>query len=219
VALIGSMTPIHSGAGSSLLNAAMNSLLYRGGTLGETLRDAQNYMLCVEELKTRRGHKEQGKGVRVALSFRLWGDPELRVWPTPLGEPRQAPVRAEWAGPDSLRIVLPDGRLPEARCDKYAAMAFANSQFAGLIHTESDATKRLTPLYFFALPLPANLAAEPGLSLEPTHGDAKRVEVRVDRSQGILYVIYCPEQENPGDSVVLRLRESQPAAASGRPAL
>ena len=81
VAVIGSMTPIHSGCGSALLNAAMTSLLYRGGTLGETLRDAQNYMFCVEDLKARRGHKEKAKGVRVALSFRLWGDPELQVLP------------------------------------------------------------------------------------------------------------------------------------------
>ena len=107
VALIGSMTPIHSGCGSALLNAAMSSMLYRGGTLGETLRDAQNYMFCVEELKARRGHKEKAKGVRVALSFRLWGDPELQVLPNRLGEPRQAPVRAEWVGDDTLRIDVP----------------------------------------------------------------------------------------------------------------
>ena len=81
VAVIGSMTPIHSGCGSALLNAAMTSLLYRGGTLGETLRDAENYMFCVEDLKARRGHKERAKGIRVALSFRLWGDPELQVLP------------------------------------------------------------------------------------------------------------------------------------------
>ena len=57
-----------------LLNAAMSSLLYRGGTLGEALCDAENYMFCVEELKARRGHKEMAKGVRVALSFPALGE-------------------------------------------------------------------------------------------------------------------------------------------------
>lgn len=92
VGLIGSMTSIHSGAGSAMLNAAMSSALYRGGTLGEVLRDAQNYMLCIEELKGRRGHKEQAKGVRVALSFRLWGDPELHLLPMPPAAPKLPPV-------------------------------------------------------------------------------------------------------------------------------
>ena len=120
-------------------------------------------MLGIEELKGRRGHKEQAKGVRVALSFRLWGDPELRLLPMPLAQPRLAAVRAEWLGSDGLRIDVPAERLPEAEADKYTAFPFPNSQFAGLVRTESDATKRLLPVYFFCLPLPAG--AGEGLSL------------------------------------------------------
>ncbi len=142
--------------------------MYRGGTLGEVLRDAQNYMLCIEELKGRRGHKEQAKGIRVALSFRLWGDPELRVLPMPLAAPRLAAVRAEWLGGDRLRIDVPAERLPEAECDKYTAFPFPNSQFAGLLRTEADATKRLLPVYFFCLPLPPTLLANGLLALEPS---------------------------------------------------
>jgi hypothetical protein len=222
VALIGSMTSIHSGAGSSMLNAAMNSMLYRGGTIGEALRDAQNYMLCIEELKGRRGHKEQAKGIRVALSFRLWGDPELRAWPMRLCEPRQSPVRAEWLGWGALRIDVPPSRFPEIRCDKYRASIFPNSQFAGLIHTESDSTKRLSPIYFFCLPLPAtgNLrsgsSANGALTLEPSRLDARRVAVRVDRSRGVVYLVYLPDQEIPGESIVLRLKESRPIEVLGR---
>jgi hypothetical protein len=216
VALIGSMTSIHSAAGSAILNAAMDSFLYRGGTLGEVLRDAQNYILCVEELKGRRGHKEQAKGVRVALSFRLWGDPELRVLPMPPLQPRQAPVRAEWIGRDTLRITLPAERLPEAHADKYAASTFPNSQFAGLTRTENDATKRISPVYFFCLPLPDNLTANDASFQEPSRGDAKHLEIRVDRGRRMAYVVYLPDQEKPGESVVLRLRKSRPAEESGR---
>jgi hypothetical protein len=225
VAMIGSMTSIHSGAGSSMLNAAMNSMLYRGGTLGESLRDAQNYMLCVEELKGRRGHKEQAKGIRVALSFRLWGDPELKPWPMPLSEPRQAPVRAEWLGWNALRIDVPQARFPEIRCDKYAVSIFPNSQFAGLIHTEPPdslnpnmkaGTKRLSPIYFFCLPLPATLTANDALTLEPSRFDARRVAVRVDRGRGVVYLVYLPDQAYPGESIVLRLKESRPIEVLGR---
>jgi hypothetical protein len=217
VALIGSMTAIHSGCGSSLLNAAMSSLLYRGGTLGETLRDAQNYMFCVEELKARRGHKEQAKGVRVALSFRLWGDPELQVLPNRPGAPRQAPVRAEWIGDDSLRITMPQSRLPDVHSEKYSASMFPNSQTAGLLKSEEGAAlKKISPLYYFCLPLPAGLMESGVTGLEPLPSDVKRVDARIDPGRGLLYLVYYPEQEKPGDSVVLRLKAVRTAQQARR---
>ncbi len=170
-AVIGSMTPIHSGCGGSLLNAAMTSLLYRGGTLGETLRDAENYMFCVEALKARRGHTEGAKGIRVALSFRLWGDPEFQVLPgwqggSRQGSPRQAPVRAQWVDGNTLRIDLPESRLPEVLSDKYVAGVFPNSQVAGLLRSEGETMKRISPFYYFCLPLPpaSTLAGSAGRS-------------------------------------------------------
>ena len=229
-AVIGSMTPIHSGCGGSLLNAAMTSLLYRGGTLGETLRDAQNYMFCVEALKARRGHTEGAKGIRVALSFRLWGDPELQVLPgwqgsprqgSPRqGSPRQAPVRAQWVDGNTLRIEMPESRLPEVLSDKYLAAVFPNSQVAGLLKTEGETMKRISPFYYFCLALPPAsrfaAAADEGVTeLVPSSGDASRVEARIDRSRGLLYLVYFPDREKPGGSVVLRL-EAAAAGQTGR---
>jgi len=216
VALIGSMTPIHSGCGSALLNAAMSSMLYHGGTLGETLREAENYMFCVEELKARRGHKEMAKGVRVALSFRLWGDPELQALPNRLGGPRQVPLRAEWVGDDTLRIDVPAARLPEARSDIYVANMFPNSQTAGLLKTEGELTKRISPIYYFCLPLPEGVAKSDVAELQPSRNDAKRVDARIDRTRGLLYLVYFPEQENPGESVVLRLKAVHAAEQTRR---
>jgi hypothetical protein len=215
-AVIGSMTAIHSGCGSSLLNAAMSSMLYRGGTLGDALRDAENYMFCVEELKARRGHKEKAKGLRVALSFRLWGDPELQVLPMPLGPPRKAPVRAEWVGNDTLRIDLPQSRLPEARSERYVANMFPNSQAAGLLTVEGELTKKISPFYYFCLPLPPG--AHSGVTeLAPSRSDARRVEARIDQGHGLLYLVYFPEQENPGESVVLHLKAVRAAAGTMHP--
>ncbi len=218
VAVIGSMTPIHSGCGSSLLNAAMTSLLYRGGTLGEALRDAENYMFCVEELKARRGHTEMAKGVRVALSFRLWGDPELHVLPGRLGAPRQAPVRAKWEDDDTVRIDLPESRLPEARNEKYVACMFPNCQTAGLLKTVGESAKRISPVYYFCLPLPQSMADRDVVELEPSRSDARRVDARLDRSRGLLYLVYYPEQEAPGDSIVLRFKAVTAAERTRRQA-
>jgi hypothetical protein len=215
-AVIGSMTPIHSGCGSALLNAAMSSMLYRGGTLGEALRDAENYMFCAEELKARRGHKEKAKGVRVALSFRLWGDPELQVLPNRPTEPRQAPIRAEWVGDDTLRIDVPATRLPEARSDKYVASMFPNCQTAGLLKTEGELTKRISPFYYFRLPLPEGGAKGDITELQPSRIDARRVDARIDRTHGLLYLVYFPEEENPGESVVLRLKAVRAAEQTRR---
>ncbi len=206
-ALIGSMTPIHSGCGSALLNAAMSSMLYRGSTLGEALCDAENYMFCVEELKARRGHTEMAKGVRVALSFRLWGDPELQVLPMSLGRPRQAPVRAQWIADDAVRIDLPESRLPPIRNDKYAAHLFPDSQVAGLLKTtEGEPVKTLSPFYYFCLPLPAALARNEVAAIQVSRSEARRVDARIDRDRGVLSLVYFPERENPGGSIIVRLR-------------
>ena len=205
VAVIGSVTPIHSGSGSALIHAAVGSVLYRGGTLGEALRDAQNYMFCVEDLKSRRGHKEQIKGRRVAVSFRLWGDPELRVLPAMPAKSVESPVAAQWTAPDTLTITVPARQLPEVRSNKYIAHMFPGSQAAGMVKpVEGETLRRLTPVYYFRMALPENFAADGRATLQPAGGDASRASVRIDRLGRLLYLVYFPEQEKPGDSIVLR---------------
>jgi hypothetical protein len=97
--------------------------------------------------------------------------------------------------------------LPEARSDKYVATMFPNSQSAGLLKTEEGETmKRVAPLYYFCLPLPEALTGSNVSDLEPSPGDARRVNVRIDRTRKLLYLVYFPEQESPGGAVVLRLK-------------
>jgi hypothetical protein len=264
VAVVGSVTPIHSGSGSALVQAAVDAVLYGGCTLGEAIRDAQNYLLCLEDLKGRRGYKEQAKGQRVALSFRLWGDPEVCVLPGVAGRPAHAPVAIAWTGPDTLAIRVPDERLPECRSDKYVAHMFPGSQAAGMVRREGDALRRLAPVYFFRVPLPQKLpspacrsgtigrwaggegngigetlrTADPAsnsphpsplpegegtsltqpaeVTLEPVGGESKRASCRIDPAGQWLYVVYYPEQEKPGESIVLRLVAGRGAQRSGR---
>jgi hypothetical protein len=221
VAVIGSMTPIHSASGSALVHAAAGAVLYGGhpgGTrLGEALRDAQNYLLCLEDLKGRRGHKEQAKGRRVAVSFRLWGDPELRFFPGWLGRPAQLPVALDWAGPETLTIHTPAHRLPEARSSKYFAHMFPGSQAAGMVkEVEGDPERRLTPVYYFRVPLRADWPFGGEGAVVPTGVESNRVSLRVDPQGGVLYLVYYPEVERAGQSITLRLdRPRQARRAEG----
>ena len=174
-AVIGSVTSIHSASGSSFVKALLDGALYRGETLGEALRDARNYFLCLQDLKQRRGHTQQAKGHRVALSFRLWGDPELRLAPAMGLKPRRPPVKAAWSGGDEIRVKVPRRRLPECRTETYVARVFPGSQAAGVVRRIKDKPyRRLTPFYFFRLPMPRSQVDGEASAAEETEGSARR---------------------------------------------
>jgi hypothetical protein len=218
VALVGSVTPIHSGSGSGLVKALGDAVLYRGATLGEALRDAQNYLFCLEDLKTRRGQKEQAKSRRVALSFRLWGDPELQVLPAAARTaPESPPLALRPSGPDELVIEVPRHRLPEARNDKYYARMFPGSQPAGMVkQPKREAARQVTPVYFFRVPLPEDFVAADGAMLAGPGGQTNQAACRVDAIGRSLYVLFFPELEKAGETIVLRRSDEAPPARWGR---
>jgi len=208
VGVIGSVTPIHSGSGSILAHALVNGLLYRGDTVGQSLCDAQNYLLCLADLKAQRGMKEQGSGQRVAISFRLWGDPELVLFAAP-AVPRDPPVDAQWTGPRELTIRVPAKRYPEARSDPYYARAFPGSETAGLVKKrEGDPLRRILPGYYFCVPLPEDFTKDDLKLLLPGSGPSQ-ASYRVDPLGRFLYVVYLPDQERPGETIVLRWAKSR----------
>jgi hypothetical protein len=216
VALVGSITPIHSGSGSGLVKAMSDAVLYRGATLGEALRDAQNYLFCLEDLKTRRGQTQQAKSRRVALSFRLWGDPELRVLPADAA-PESPPVSIRLSAPDALVIDVPRRRLPEARSAKYYARMFPGSQPAGTVkQPKGEAARQVTPVYFFRIPRPEDFPA--AAELAGPRGRANRATAHVDPTGRLLYVLFFPELERPGDEIVLRWTDAPAPVRLGRTA-
>jgi hypothetical protein len=217
VALVGSVTPIHSGSGSSLVQAMSDAILYRGAGLGEALRDAQNFLFCLGDLKTRRGQKEQAKSRRVALSFRLWGDPELPAVAPPPGRPVALPLSARWSGDDRLEIDVPDRRLPEARNAKYFARMFPGSQSSGMVKPGGNGgARRVTPVYFFRAPLPGDSAA--GGVLAGLDGPSNRLALRIDPVGKVLYLVFLPEAERPGETIALRWGAPLPGLRLGRAA-
>jgi hypothetical protein len=195
VAIVGSVNNVHSASGSSFIKAFNDGLLYRGDTVGEALRDARNYFLSLAVLKEKRDHKETAKVRRVALSFCLWGDPELSLYRAPL-RPKHSLVRAVFADPQTLRISTPRRRLREYRNDRYLGRLFPGSQVAGIVRRLKDSdVRRIAPLYFFRLPYPADFDPA-GFSSLQRPGDApNRVVFMADTLGRFLYVLYFPGQE------------------------
>jgi len=205
VAMLGAATRVHSGSGSAFVKAACDGVLYRGDTLGEALRDARNYFLCLQELKSRRGHQEQAKTQRVALCFRLWGDPEVPVFAQPLAQPRRAAVSVAWDAADLLTIALPARRLDPVETALYLARMFPGSEAAGLVTRVGEKEVRpLLPVYFFRLPLPEAFATAGYDRLQAADDTSHRAVFRMDRLGQLLYVLYLPEKESPRQNFLLQ---------------
>ncbi len=202
-AVIGSVTNIHSGSGSMLVEALSNALIQNGDTIGESLRDAQNFLFCLDDLKIQRGMKDQAKSHRVAISFRLWGDPELPVFPEVSRHPHAKPVSARWTAPGELTIQVPSRHQPEARSAAYYARMFPGSQAAGLVKKRAGQTvRRVLPAYYFRLPLPEGLSAKAS-RLQISDGALSQAAFRLDPLGRFVYVVYLPDVEKANETIVL----------------
>ncbi|MFO8013115.1 MAG: C25 family cysteine peptidase [Phycisphaerae bacterium] len=200
--VIGSVTGIHSASGGAFAKAFCDGLLYRGDTVGEALRDARNYFLCLSELKTRRGHTHRDKVHRVALSFRLWGDPELRLLPRDLDKPARRRATARLADGPAVVIRTPKRRLPEARTAKYEGRLFPGSQAAGIVkRLKNTERRRLMPLHFFRLEAGRDAAAGSALVIdgEPT----VRAVYLAEPFDRYLYVLFLPAKDRPNATYTL----------------
>lgn len=208
--LIGSVTNIHSASGSAFVKAYCDNVLYRGATAGEALRDARNYFLCLARLKAARGHKEQPKVARAALSFRLWGDPELPVLPLEaVGNAVLPTLSARFLGPNTLSVSVPRYRLAEVKTDRYVARLFPGSQVAGLVKQIKDKPKdnpqrRLMPTYYLRLETADNF--RPGeYGRVRREGDADPRAVFLPDPLGrFIHVLYFPAKEKARESIELR---------------
>lgn len=204
VALLGSVTPIHSSSGSGFLKVVCDGVLRRKTVIGESVRDARNCMLCVHDLKVQRGHKQMAKGARVGLSFCLWGDPELRVFPQPPRTVRRDYPSANWTEPTRLQVSLPRRRLDEARTDSYFVRAFAGSQMAGLVRRRPDSdVRRISPMHFFRIEVPAGTDPTRFASLARPDDEPNRTVFRTDPLNRFVYVVHLPKKERAKEAYVL----------------
>ena len=77
-----------------------------------------------------------------------------------------------------------------------------------------DALRRVTPVYFFRLPLPADFSA--GGPLLASGGQPNQAVCRADAAGRFLYVVFYPEQEKAGERIVLRHAAAPDAERLGR---
>jgi hypothetical protein len=165
--VIGSSTRTYSGSGGACSLAFFNALLYEGQSVGDSLRQAKNFLLAYSLLKEKRlgdGATRTGANLRSAWAFTLWGDPTLRL-PSPrqsAGSPPRRPfVRHEVHG-NTIVVSLPDKAGNVVRTDKYQIALPPNGRFAGLVRKEKiDERRPLVPFVFAEVHLPR---ARPGLT-------------------------------------------------------
>jgi hypothetical protein len=197
VGMVGSVTNVYSASGSAFVKAYCDNLLYRRATQAEALRDARNYFLCLAKLKTARGHKEQPKVARAAMSFRLWGDPELQVLPAEAGRRAILPsVTGRFVRPDVLSVSVPSRRLDEARTERYAARFFPAAQAAGIVRKLKDKPQRhLMPTYYFRVPAGEGFASQGYVRLQRVGQAESRAVFLTDPLGRFVHVVYFPEKD------------------------
>jgi hypothetical protein len=201
--VIGSVTSIHSASGSSFVKAWSDAVLYRDATAGEAMRDARNYFLLLVELKKARGHTQQAKTMRVGLSFRLLGDPEMQVLPGNRALPRYAPVTGV-IKEHTINFQTPDRSLKQVETDRYVIRAFPGCQTAGIVKRIKDKEyRRLMPLYFLRLPIPADNLIGKGLVLQRQNDTGTRAVYTIDSLGRYLYVVYFPESLEKNETIQL----------------
>ena len=203
--IVGSVTNINSASGSAFIKAFCDGLLYGDGTLGEALRDARNYLLCVNAVKNARGHSLQSKVKRAAYSFHLWGDPEMSLFAGLRTAPVLQPVSVQFVPPDGLLISTPRERLDAVETERYVLTIFPGSQVAGLVQKLKDRdARRVLPIYFFRMPMPPGIASLSHSLLVRSEDSSPRAAFLVDSFKRFLYVLYFPEKDGEFDEFMLQ---------------
>lgn len=199
IGIVGSKTNIHSASGGAFIKAFCDGLLYRSDTIGEAMRDAKNYLLCVTALKKARGHTQYAKVERVAYSFQFWGDPELRMYPGLTKSRKIRPVSGTFVRPDKITVKIPTRRLPTSRTDKYFLRMYPGSEAAGILkRIKGKEIRRVAPIYFFRIPMPKDFDPSQYAGLKKAEDTTVRAVFSVDTFKRFIYVAYFPEKEEKG---------------------
>ena len=150
VALVGSATRTYSATGGAFTLAFFDAMLYDRQTLGGSLRQAKNFLLCYTMLKDKRlGEKARlsGANVRSSWAFTLWGDPMLRL-PHPEMPTNSLKGVSHSVRGNAITLTQPARAYDSVHVDPYTAKFAPNARLAGLLTAEGEDTKRLVPFLF-----------------------------------------------------------------------
>jgi hypothetical protein len=157
VGVLGTSTRTYSGSGGAFSLAFVNGLAYEDRPLGDSLRQAKNFLLAYALLKQKRlGEQAHRTGAnhRAAWAFTLWGDPTFRMPRPPRPDSSLAAVRHEVLG-NTIHIELPGEWHGKVNCARYQARMPPNSRLAGLVRRpRQEEAHPLVPLLFAEVHLP-----------------------------------------------------------------
>ncbi len=155
--IVGSSTRTYSASGGAFTLAFFDALLYDQQSLGGSLRQAKNFLLCYTLLKEKRlgpSAKLNGANVRSAWAFTLWGDPTVKL-PHPAPPADALPAIQAVVRGKTLVVKVPDTSYDKVTTSKYQAQMWPNARLAGLVTKEADDDgQRLVPLLFAEVQLP-----------------------------------------------------------------
>jgi len=208
--LVGSCSKIHSASGSAFIKAYIDAMLYGKVNTGEALRDAKNYALSLVKLKCARGHLEQDKTMRVALSFRLVGDPEVKLFPRHLTNPAKKRLMASFTGRRTVEISTPPAHYPLVETKGYQVALFPGAETAGIVSRLRDdpsSVRKLHSLYYFRLPIPPDRSGDPFVFASCEKSAARNISLR-DPFNRWIYLLHYPRTEKVNSKIKLTFEES-----------
>jgi hypothetical protein len=207
--IIGSSTRVHSASGSSFIKAYLDSTLYQDLTAGEALRDAKNYFLSIVKLKELRGHLEQPKTMRVALTFRLWGDPESKLFYKKLPSPTRPTVQTRVTDGKSLEFITPSNKYKQIKNGFYHLPYFPGAQTAGVVTVSKNPDKisrRINAFYFARIPVDGVWKDRTQFDVILKNPSSPRSVSLEDPMNRWVYFVHFPFKIKNNEKILLRLQ-------------
>lgn len=154
--VIGATSRTYSASGGATSLAFFDAMIHDDRAIGDSLRNAKNFLQTYGQLKEKRfgaEAKKLGAPVRAAWSFALWGDPTLK-FKRPESEPAIPPIR-HTVKSNVITVHFPERKLSAVHSEKYCAECYANARLAGLVGKEKgDEGKELQTMVFVEVALP-----------------------------------------------------------------
>ena len=204
--IVGSCSKVHSASGSAFIKSYFDAMLYEKANTGEALRDAKNYALSLVKLKCARGHLEQDKTMRVALSFRLVGDPEVELFAGRLPDPERQRISAAFVDQGTIEISSPSAFFPLVETKGYQLRLFPGSEAAGIVSRLNNNLSRIRNIHtfhFFRLMIPPQMSENQFVFGDCQKKTARNISLK-DPFNRWLYILHYPRAEAIDGKTILK---------------
>ena len=215
VALVGSVTPIHSGSGSSLVQAMSDAILYRGADLGRGApRRAE---LLVLPRRVEDPPRPEGTGEEPPRGLEL---PALGRSGVAGGcAAGRAARRLAFGGAVVGRGGVGDRRAAIAAFPRPATRSilprmFPGSQSSGMVKPGAS-RRRGRSVRSISFACRCRTICPPAARCRALDGQTNRLAQRIDPVGKFLYVVFLPDVERAGETIALRWGAAASGSAAG----